>query len=193
MSWKDKLANKSNAPSTSQPQITINNAAPSKAAVGGWRLKMQDPVVQSNQPMKQTRIDVNDTDLFPALGSAPAPAPKNPVLTGYASLAKSWAATAKEDAAREETERAYHEQQEYLYNYNSLTALNTYAINNKLMACSTRSVASELGRSELGRSELGRSDFTRSEIIHNTMYGDQEYMPEERERLDSEFSDDEYN
>ena len=190
MSWKDKLANKSNAPSSFQPQITINNAAPSKAAVGGWRLKMQDPVVQSNQPMKQTRIDVNDTDLFPALGSAPAPAAKNPVLTGYASLAKSWAATAKEDAAREETERAYHEQQEYLYNYNSLTALNTYAINNKLMACSGRS---ELGRSEITRNEIDLSNFTRSEIIHNTMYGDQEYMLEERERLDSEFSDDEYN
>ena len=132
MSWKDKLANKTTG-QHQLPAITINNT-PSQPPASGWRLKMQGPSsTQEQTAPRQTTIDINDTNLFPALGvptSTPAaPAPKK-TLTGYAALAKDWAITAKEDAAREEAELQQRRHEEQIYNYSAMNALQ--ALNAKL-------------------------------------------------------------
>ena len=136
MSWKERIANKNAGIPSNQPQVTINQPAP--PAAKGWRLKMQgtDPVPAAP---RQTTIDINDSNLFPELPTASkanAPAPAKKTLTGFADLAKNWATTAKEDSEREKAERLYQDQQDYLYNYSAMNALQTHAINTQLMATS---------------------------------------------------------
>jgi hypothetical protein len=126
-SWREKLANKTTTVVTKEESPSIQQTSTGN----GWKQRLSEKTT-SDQPQKPVipKISIDDLNQFPALGGSSSAVKKEPVLKGFATLAKEWSEHAKEEKEREEKEQRYREQQENAYNYN-MSKLN--AINNRLM------------------------------------------------------------
>jgi hypothetical protein len=145
-SWREKLANKTTTAVNKEADAPRQT---SSTAEGGWKQRITEK--QGNPAHHKPilpKVSIDDLNEFPVLGGPVLGGPvlggpvlggassaqttkKQPVLTGFASLAKDWSVHDKEEKQREDKERMYREQQENAYNYN-ISKLS--AINNRLMS-----------------------------------------------------------
>ncbi len=127
MSWKQKLASKidNNQPSVSQttPASMGAGAGGWKQRIAEKKDAPSDPLPKVNININ----DMNDFPSLSSASAAASSAPvakKATNLTNYVALAKEWADHSREEQVRLEAEKTQREIQEFSFNYNAMSALD---------------------------------------------------------------------